>query len=43
MEAIAWVGFSQGLFAAIIMLGKRNPSVPDRLLTAWFTLLALSF
>jgi AraC-like DNA-binding protein len=43
MEAIAWVGFSQGLFAAIIMLGKRNRSVSDKLLTAWLSLLAIEF
>ncbi|MDX9847807.1 MAG: AraC family transcriptional regulator [Tenuifilaceae bacterium] len=43
METLTWVGFSQGLFAAIIMLAKRNRSVSDKLLTAWLFLLAIEF
>ena len=43
METIAWLGFSQALFAAIIMLAKKNRSVPDRLLTAWLCLLSVAF
>jgi AraC-like DNA-binding protein len=43
METIAWIGFSQGLFAAIIMLAKRGVSISDKILTAWLALLAIEF
>lgn len=43
MEIIAWVGFSQGLFAAIIMLTKRDRNDSDKILTAWLALLAIEF
>lgn len=43
METIAWIGFSQGLFAAILMLTKKEQSVADKLLTAWLSLLAIEF
>ena len=42
-ETIAWVGFSQGLFAAILMLTKRNRSDSDKILVAWLFLLAIEF
>jgi AraC-like DNA-binding protein len=43
MEIIAWLGFSQALFAAIIMMAKKNRSVPDKLLSAWLCLLSIAF
>jgi len=43
METIAWIGFSQGLFAAILMLAKREVSISDKILTAWLILLAIEF
>lgn len=43
METIAWVGFSQAAFAAIILLVKRGRSTPDKILSAWLFLLALEF
>lgn len=43
METIAWVGFSQSLFASILMLAKRKVSIPDKILTAWLFLLAFEF
>lgn len=43
METIAWVGFSQAVFAAIILLVKRGRSIPDKILSAWLFLLALEF
>lgn len=43
METIAWIGFSQGLFAAILMLAKKRVSVSDKILTAWLLLLAIEF
>ncbi len=42
-ETIAWVGFSQGLFAAILMMTKRNRNDSDKILVAWLTLLAIEF
>jgi AraC-like DNA-binding protein len=43
METIAWIGFSQSLFASILMLAKRKVSIPDKILTAWLFLLAFEF
>lgn len=43
MEIIAWLGFSHGLFAALIMLAIKKQSVSDKILTAWLTLLAIEF
>jgi AraC-like DNA-binding protein len=43
METIAWLGFSQGLFAAILMMTKKEQSVADKLLSAWLSLLAIEF
>ncbi len=43
MEIIGWIGFAQGLFAAIMMFTKREQSVSDRVLSIWLTLLAFEF
>ncbi len=43
MEIIAWLGVSQGLFAAILMMAKRERTVSDQILTAWLCLLAIEF
>lgn len=43
METIAWLGFSQGLFAAILMMTKKDRSVADKLLSGWLSLLAIEF
>ncbi len=43
METLSWVGFSQALFAAILMITKANRSVADKILTAWLALLAIEF
>jgi AraC-like DNA-binding protein len=43
MDTLTWIGFSQALFAAIIMLAKHNRSVADKLLTAWLSLLSIEF
>lgn len=43
METIAWIGFSQGLFAALLMLSKKGLVVSDKILTAWLFLLAIEF
>ena len=43
METIAWVGFSQGAFASILVLAKKERSDSDRILAAWLALLALEF
>ncbi|MDP4277344.1 MAG: helix-turn-helix domain-containing protein [Bacteroidota bacterium] len=43
METIAWIGFSQGFFAAILMLSKKGLNVSDKILAAWLCLLAYEF
>lgn len=43
METIAWVGFSQSLFAALLIMTKKEQSVSDRLLSAWLCLLDIEF
>lgn len=43
METIAWVGFSQGLFAAILIRAKRSGTDPDKILAGWLALLAIEF
>ncbi|HPJ44922.1 MAG TPA: AraC family transcriptional regulator [Tenuifilaceae bacterium] len=43
METIAWLGFSQSLFAAIIMISKKSRSIPDKILAGWLSLLAIEF
>ncbi|MFO7723024.1 MAG: helix-turn-helix transcriptional regulator [Bacteroidales bacterium] len=43
MQIIAWVGFSQSLFAAVLMLTKTDRSVADKILTGWLSLLAIEF
>ena len=43
MEIILWVGFSQSLFAAILIAAKRNASVSDKILSGWLSLLAIEF
>lgn len=43
MDTIAWIGFSQSLFAAILMLTKKDNSLPDKILSGWLTLLAIEF
>lgn len=43
LQTIAWVGFSQALFTALLMLTKRERNMPDKILTAWLLLLAAEF
>ena len=43
METLSWVGFSQGMFAAILVLAKKDRSDSDRILAAWLSLLAIEF
>jgi len=43
MNTIAWIGFCQGLFAAILMFTKKESSVSDKILSGWLTLLAFEF
>lgn len=43
MEIILWVGFSQSLFAAILVAAKKNASVSDKILAGWLSLLAIEF
>ncbi len=43
MEIIVWVGFSQSLFAAILVIAKKNASISDKILAGWLSLLAIEF
>lgn len=43
IEIIIWVGFSQSLFAAIIVIAKKNASISDKILAGWLSLLAIEF
>lgn len=43
MEVIFWIGLSQSLFAALIIVTKSNPSISDKILSSWLFLLATSF
>jgi len=43
MVTIAWIGFCQSLFAAILMFTKKERSLPDKILSGWLTLLAIEF
>lgn len=43
MNTIAWIGFCQGLFAALLMFTKKNRSLPDKILSGWLSLLAIEF
>lgn len=43
LEIIAWVGFSQALFAALLMITKPDQKVPDKILSAWLFLLSIEF
>jgi len=43
MNILLWIGFSQSLFAALLIATKKNNSVSDKVLTTWLFLLAISF
>jgi AraC-like DNA-binding protein len=43
METIAWIGVSQSLFAALLILSKSTRNVSDKLLSGWLCLLAIEF
>jgi len=43
MEKIIWAGFSMSLFAAVLMVSKKKPSVSDRLLAAWLFLFSIDY
>jgi AraC-like DNA-binding protein len=43
METIAWVGFSQSLFSALLIMTKKERTVSDKLLSGWLCLLAVEF
>lgn len=43
MNTIAWIGFCQSLFAAILMFTKKDSNLPDKILSGWLTLMAIEF
>lgn len=43
MKTLVWIGFCQGLFAALLMFTKKRSSASDKILSAWLTLLSIEF
>ncbi len=43
LQVITWIGFSQGLFSAVILRTKKEPGTADKILIAWLSLLAIEF
>lgn len=43
MNTLVWIGFSQALFASILMITKSDRAVYDKILTTWLILLAIDF
>lgn len=43
MNTIAWIGFCQSLFAAILMFTKKESALSDKILSGWLTLLSIEF
>lgn len=43
MNTIAWIGFCQSLFAAILMFTKKESAVADKILSGWLFLLSIDF
>lgn len=43
IEIILFTGISQALFSAVLILGKKDKSTPDRLLAGWLIILAIEF
>ena len=43
MSTVAWIGFCQSLFCAILMFTKKEKSLSDKILSGWLTLLAIEF
>lgn len=42
-EAVLYIGLSQGLFAAFVLLTKKHKQTADRLLVAWLMLICFKF
>ena len=43
METVAWIGFSQALFAGLLIAAKKGRSVSDKVLASWLFLMAVEF
>jgi len=43
METVAWIGFSQALFAGLLIAAKKGRSISDRVLAIWLFLMAIEF
>jgi AraC-like DNA-binding protein len=43
METIAWIGFSQAMFAGIIIGSKKGLGSADKILSAWLILMSIEF
>lgn len=43
LQTIAWIGFSQSLFSAVLLKTKNNAVAADKILIAWLSLLSIEF
>ncbi len=43
MNTLVWIGFSQALFAGILMFTKSARTIADKILTGWLVLLSIEF
>ena len=43
METIAWIGFTLGIFIALLLIFKKDAAVYDKVLASWLSLLAIEF
>jgi AraC-like DNA-binding protein len=43
METVAWIGFSQALFAGLLIATKKGRSISDKVLASWLFLIAIEF
>jgi AraC-like DNA-binding protein len=43
MITLIWIGFTQSLFIAILMFGKKDSTLPDRVLSGFLFLMAIEF
>ncbi|HOE04878.1 MAG TPA: helix-turn-helix domain-containing protein [Bacteroidales bacterium] len=43
METLAWIGFTQSFFGALLLLAKRNNHISDKILAAWLVVSAITF
>lgn len=43
METLAWIGFTQSFFGALLLLAKRRNHLSDKILATWLVVTAITF